>query len=321
MIACASVPLPFHVPDPGDRPCDVCCLGLNSIDLVAVVASYPVADSKQPLEQFATLPGGQMATASAVCAKLGWRVRYLGAFGDDDRGWLARTSLAAASVDVSGAWTIAGATNQFALVVVDRATGSRTVLWNRHPALATPVQAITPELAASGRVLVVDCHETQAATVAASFARRAGTPTIIDVEKTRPGLDALLAQIDAVIAAESFPSEYTGYEDTGRALRELAAAFNAPLVCVTLGPEGSLAVCGGREVRTPGYRVACVDSTGAGDAFRGGFAAGCLAMPDGDVEDVLRYANAVAALNCRGLGAQGGMPTRAEVDQLMRAGA
>ena len=42
-------------------------------------------------------------------------------------------------------------------------------------------------------------------------------------------------------------------------------------------------------------------------------------MPDGDVEDVLRFANAVAALNCRGLGARGGIPWNEEVERLMTA--
>ena len=60
-----------------------------------------------------------------------------------------------------------------------------------------------------------------------------------------------------------------------------------------------------------------MDSTGAGDAFRGGFAAGCLLTPEGDIEDVLAYANAVAALNCRALGARGGIPTAGEVEQLL----
>ena len=99
----------------------------------------------------------------------------------------------------------------------------------------------------------------------------------------------------------------------------MARDFGAALVCVTLGAEGSLAWCGGREVRTPPFPVDCVDSTGAGDAFRGAFAAACLASPEGAIEDVLSYANAVAALNCRALGARGGLPTRDEVQQLMLA--
>ena len=100
----------------------------------------------------------------------------------------------------------------------------------------------------------------------------------------------------------------------------MAREFAAPLVCVTLGAEGSLARTGGREIRTPRFRWTASTATGAGDAFRGGFAAGCLRTPDGDIEDVLRYANAVAALNCRALGARGGMPTPDEVETLLAAG-
>ena len=212
-----------------------------------------------------------------------------------------------------------GATNQFAVVLVDRATGERTVLWHRHPDLAISPALVDRRAVTAGRVLIVDCHETAAAARAACFAREAGMLTIVDVEKVRPGIGDLLVHVDALIAAEQFPIEYTGFGSTGRALEALAREFNAPLVCVTLGEDGSLARCGGREIRTPAFRVSSVDTTGAGDAFRGGFAAGCLRAPDGEIEDVLRYANAVAALNCRALGARGGIPTADEVDQLLYA--
>ena len=169
-------------------------------------------------------------------------------------------------------------------------------------------------------MLVVDCHETAAAPQAARYARDAGVPTIIDVEKVRPGIGDLLQQIDVLIAAQDFPSALTGHEETGRALEALATEFpSARLVCATLGEEGSLARCDGREIRTPAFKVDCVDITGAGDAFRGAFAAACLLMPDAELEDVLTYANAVAALNCRALGARGGLPTRVEVEELLCA--
>jgi sugar/nucleoside kinase (ribokinase family) len=313
------VRLPFRIPARETARFDVVGLGLNSIDLVAVVASYPPPNSKQRLERFERLPGGQIATALVVCAHLGWRCSYLGSFGADDLGTFARENLVRAGVAVDAARTIAGATNQFAVVIVDSASGERTVLWNRHPGLAIDAGSVSARDATAGRVLVVDCHETAAAAAAAAYARAAGVPTIVDVEKVRPGIDNLLRHIDAIVAAEEFPCAYTGYDSPGRALEALEHEFKAPLVCVTLGAEGSLARCGGREIRTPAFRVECVDSTGAGDAFRGGFAAGCLRAPDGEVEDVLRYANAVAALNCRALGAQGGVPSADEVEQLIYA--
>jgi sugar/nucleoside kinase (ribokinase family) len=311
------VRIPFRLPPAGSRPFDVAGLGLNSIDLLAVVAEYPESNTKQRLQRFARLPGGQIATALSACARLGWSATYVGSFGGDDLGELSRRSLTDAGVDISGSRTVSGATNQFAIVLVDARSGDRTVLWDRHPALTIDPADVPRAVVTSGRILIVDCHETAAAAEAARHARGAGIPTVVDVEKVRPGISDLLQHIDAVIAAESFPQELTGREDLGRALEALQREFRAPLVAVTLGDRGSLARCGGREIRTHAFPIACVDTTGAGDAFRGGFAAALLRAPDGDVEDALVYANAVAALNCRGLGARGGLPTATEVDQLL----
>lgn len=311
--------LPFSVPSHDAAPFDIVTLGLNSVDLVAVVETFPTSDSKQQLQQFTRLPGGQSATAAAVCARLGWRARYIGSFGDDELGCVGRDSLIREGVDVNEAWTVEGATSQCAVVIVDASTGERTVLWHRHPGLAIHAGQVSKQAVTSGRMLLVDCFETEAATQAARYAKAAGIPTVVDVERVRDGISELLSQIDAVIAAQAFPSALTGYGDPGRAIAAIAKEFGSPLVAVTLGAEGSLALCGGREYRTPAFDVACVDSTGAGDAFHGGFVAACLRNPDSTVEDAMRYANAVAALNCCSLGARGGMPTRNEVEALLAA--
>ena len=302
------------------RPFDVIGLGENSFDLLAVVAEYPVSNSKQRLQRFSRQSGGQIATALAACARLGWKARYIGRFGDDPFGAESRDSLIREGVDVSAARTIAGTTNQFALILVDARTGERTVLWDRHPGLTMGAEDVAEEVVASGRMLLVDDQDPTAAAQAARYARLARVPTVIDVEKVRPGILDLLQQIDAVIAAEDFPTALTGYQDLGRALEALARESNAPFVCVTLGDQGSLARCGGREIRTPAFAVDCLDSTGAGDVFRGAFVAGCLRAPDGDIEEVLDYANAAAALNCRALGARGALPTPEEVERLLRSG-
>ena len=89
--------------------------------------------------------------------------------------------------------------------------------------------------------------------------------------------------------------------------------------CVTLGAEGSLTVSESGEVRTPGFSIPVVDTTGAGDAFRGGFIAAWLrAGAMAEIEPVLRYANAVAALKCRMLGGRDGLPTSDDVATFLR---
>ena len=311
--------LPFSIPPVETADFDIVGLGQNSVDLLAVVDGYPASNGKHRLRGFSQLPGGQIATAVAVCRRLGWRARYIGSFGDDPMGRMSRESLVGEGVDLGGSRIVEGATNQFAIIIVDACSGARTILWNRHPALAMEASLVPKAAVTAGRLLLVDGDDTEASAEAVRAARAAGVPTLVDVERVGPGIHELLTAIDAIIAAQSFPEELTGCAQPGRALEAMAREFDAPLVCVTLGEGGSLARCGGRDLFTPAFKVDCVDSTGAGDAFHGGFAAGCLRRSGGDLEDVLMYASAVAALNCRALGARASMPTADEVEQLLRA--
>ena len=311
--------LPVRLDGAGAKPFDAVGMGLNTTDLLAVVAEHPAPGAKVPIVELASRPGGQAASAMTAVSRLGWGARYIGRFGDDENGRVGRRSLTADGVDISACETVSGATNALSLVVVDQRSGQRTVLWSRHPGLAIAAADLPVPAVQSGRVLLVDCHETAAATAAARHARAAGAATVVDVEHVRPGVEALLAEIDVIITAQEFPTALTGQAGLGRALRTLRSSFGAGVVCTTLGAEGSLALVGDTEIRTPGFRVDAVDTTGAGDVFRGGFIAGWLLGGAGAaVEDVLRYANATAGLKCRALGARAGIPTRPEVAALLR---
>ena len=309
--------LPLAVPPVQDRSCDVAGLGQNSVDLVAMLREFPTSNSKQQIERFARFPGGQVASAMVCCARLGWRARYLGRFGSDELGDIGRNSLVTEGVDVTAAEVVAGAQTRFAMIIVDGRTGDRTVLWDRDPRLALTSADVPAAAVRTSRVLLVDCDDVEASVAAATVARDAGVITAIDVEAVLPGLDRLLPLIDIVIASEGFPERWTASSETGRALERLHAELRPALTCVTLGPRGSLARCGGREIRTPAFSVPCVDTTGAGDAFRGGFIAALLRHGPEDVEILLRMANAVAALKCRTAGAREGLPHTAELDALL----
>jgi sugar/nucleoside kinase (ribokinase family) len=310
--------LPLTLAPSASRAVDAAALGENSLDLLVVVPEHPQRNSKLMMTQLTHRPGGQCATAMVACARLGWRARYIGHFGDDPNGRSGIASLELEGVDVRYARAIPGATSQTAVILVDAATHDRTVIWHRHPSLALTPADVVPASVEEARVLLVDGQDTAAATRAAACARAAGTRTVIDIERVRPGTDALLRQIDVIIASEAFPSELTGNPDIGAALRVMFAEYRPAVACVTLGESGSLAICGGREIVTPAFRVEAVDTTGAGDAFRGGFIAGWLKGDGGvDLEDILRYASAVAALKCRVLGAREGIPRAPEVEAFL----
>src|SRR5215207_2429071 len=117
---------------------DVLGIGENSLDEIYRLPSLPqpgTATAKMRVRARTRLPGGQVATAMAACATWGLRTAYLGVFGDDENGRVARNALGQRGVDVSPAPVRAGA-NRHAAILVDARTGDRVVLWDREPAMA-----------------------------------------------------------------------------------------------------------------------------------------------------------------------------------------
>ncbi len=308
--------LPIELPP--SRAYDVTAVGENSIDLVAVVDGHPAPNSKVQMRDFARLPGGETATAAVALARMGLKVRYVGRVGDDDFGRQGLDSLRRDGVDVASVVTVPGATSRFAVILVDAVAGHRTVLWALDQGLQMAPDDVPATAGDDSRVLLVNSQEPVPMAAAVERARRGGARAVVDVERVRPGIDRLLRTMDVVIAADGFPEAYSGRAERGAALAALQAECGAAVVCVTLGEEGSLARAMGQEIRTSAFPVDVVDTTGAGDVFRAGFVAGWLAAgPEAELEHVLRWANAMAALNCRGLGARAARSTRADVEALL----
>jgi sugar/nucleoside kinase (ribokinase family) len=305
------------LPPRDTKAVDVVCVGEISLDFVAVIDQFPTPDSKVTAHAFAAMPGGQAATAAVVCARQGWRARCVGCLGNDAWADTIAAHLAREGVTLS-AIRREGARSRTAVVLVERGTGRRTIVEHRDPQQRLRIEDIAPEVATAGRVLLVDASDVDAATVAARAARAAAIPTIVDVDRVGPGVESLLAEIDIMIVPASFACAFASISDPAAALDRLVERFRPAAAVVTLGAEGSIARSHDREVRTPAPPITVVDTTGAGDAFRGGFIAAWLRFgAGGDFGRLLQYANATAALNCGALGAQGGVPDLSLVDALV----
>lgn len=300
---------------PAGKSFDVVGVGENSLDILATVPHWPSPDEKLELLNVATLPGGQAASALVGCARLGCRTQYLGVFGDDEHGISVERTLRAEGVDTRACLT-ARAPNRSAFIVVDLSAGTRAVLWRRDPALQWPDTSTFGGRVTRARSLLVDTSDMAAAIAAAQAAKKAGVPTIVDVDRSEPEVDRLLKHVDVLVAAEGFPQAHTGAGSVGAAMRQLSAEYGAAIVVVTLGASGAVCWDGETEVRSRGFVVPVVDPTGAGDAFRAGFLARWLygaSYGTTELSDLLDFANATAALKCRAVGAQTGLPSRSEV--------
>jgi sugar/nucleoside kinase (ribokinase family) len=310
--------LPVALPSRADAV-EVVGLGENSLELVATVGQFPQPDSKQSLEGFEWLPGGQTATSVIGCARLGCATRYVGVVGDDDAGKTIARALASEGVHGEPV-AIRGVRTRFAIVLVDQRTGARTILEGRDANLEIPSSLdFVSQALSRARVLLVDSTSAPAALRASAAANALEIPTVLDVDRSGPNAEWLMSKANVLICPERFVEEITG-ASLGEGLRRLQAGHGNAVVIATLGAQGSLALVSEREIRTRGFKVDVVDSTGAGDAFRAGLVARWLQLgPEADADTLLEYANAAAALNCRKLGAQSGLPTRAEVESLLTA--
>ena len=306
--------LPLTLP-PATRAVDVVALGENSLDVLAVVGPGPALAGKRPLDRLELQPGGQTATAAVACARLGVRARYVGAFGDDEWGRRIRAALGDEGVEVV-AVEHRGRSSRSAVVLVD-SRGDRQILEYRDRDLA--IAPVPPGVLESSRVTLVDATDAAAAMAAVRRAAAAGVPTIVDVDRPSPEVGELLDLVDLIVVPGPLLEALTGVSEPGRGLERLSGEYpGAAAVIVTLGEYGSLCRVQGTEMATPGFVVDVVDTTGAGDAFRGALAAAWVrGGGETSLEALLAFANAAAALNCRALGAQSGLPVTAEVEALV----
>ena len=292
---------------------DVVGVGTNSIDLVYVLTEYPQpggATSKLPVKSYRVLPGGQTATVLCTCAALGLRTSYVGAFGSDENGRRMRHELAGRGVSTENALT-RDAPNRHAVILIDERHGERVVLWERSPALAVRADELPDSLLAVARLVHVDNEDEAIAIDAARLARRAGVPVTSDIDRVTPETRALVDAVTIPIFAEHVPEALTGTRDTETALRALRAPHHA-MLCVTVGARGAMLLDDDRLEHIPGFPTDAVDTTGAGDVFRGAF---IFALLRGDSpRDIVRFANAAAAVSCTKYGAIGGVPTPEEID-------
>lgn len=306
---------PFDLPE--NKEFDAVGFGTNAIDFLIRVPEYPAFNSKIELSDYVQAAGGEVATTMVGLQRLGLRTSYIGRFGDDASGDLGVQTLRDDGVDLSYVERIPGSKTQIAFIIIDERSGERTVLWQRDEKLAFAENEAPLEAAGRGRVLHLTPHDTTACLAMAKKAKDSGTIVSIDIDNLFEGVQTLLSHVDIFIASADLPEKLFGTSPTHEALRKIRSMFGCSIVGITLGEKGSLLLSGDTFVESTGFTVpgGCMDTTGAGDAFRVGLLYGLLT--ERSVEESARMANAVAALNCRQIGARTALPGSDELSQFL----
>ena len=308
---------PFQLPK--DKEFDAVGFGLNAVDHLVLVPEYPDFDTKLRLIKHCRCPGGQTATAMVALQRLGLKTAYAGRFGSDDEGRFGLASLIEEGVAIEFAEVIEGARNQLAFILIDARNGERTIIWDRDDRLAYKVADAPLKIATKGRILHLDAHDPPACVVMAHAAHAANAIVSADIDNAYDGLLELLPHIDILITSRELPHRVTGIADERASLVEMKARYGCSLVGMTMGKRGALLYCEGQFLESPAYEVpgGCRDTTGAGDAFHGGFLYGLLRGEE--IESCLKLANATAALKCRELGARTVLPNTEQLDLFLNS--
>jgi len=271
---------------------------------------------------FALGPGGKGSNQAVAAARAGADTHFISKLGADAFAEIARSVWAHAGVTPHVSVDTASYTGA-AYIFIEDATGDNAIII--CPGVAGTISAA--DLEAEAEVIAgSDVFMTQleqpigAALRGLELARAAGVRTILNPAPAAALLDGMIALCDVVTPNESEAEALTGIAVTSVASAERAAeallARGAGAAIITLGENGALYLDGARTVHVPALDAGqVVETTGAGDALNGGFAA---ALAGGaDPVEALRFGNATAALSVTKPGTAASMPTRAEIEALL----
>ena len=303
---------------------DVYVVGSINVDLVVTAATLPGPGETVAGGTFERHGGGKGANQAVSAARLGARVRMVGAVGDDDLGEEAVGLLRAEGVDVSGLVRLEHRATGVALIVVDE-TGENQIAVASGANGELDAEAVEHGLREAGGVVSVDAGAVEQGLrdaargvvllglevpdapvlAGARAARAADLQLVLNPAPARELPGELLDLSPLLTPNRDEARALAGEDDPETAAHALAARTRAPVV-VTLGAAGALVVDGGTVEHIPAPRVEAIDTTGAGDAFNGALAselAGGAALLD-----AVRSAVAIAARSTCAPGARTVIP-------------
>jgi len=290
---------------------DVLCVGHASYDLVFAVDHHPEADEKTFAQQFIGCGGGPAANAAVTVSRLGFKSAFAGYLGNDDFGQRNLEEFENAGVNTG-------------LIVRGDSPTPLSSIWVKPDGKRTLVnyRGSTQPIAASKldfshchpKVVLFDGHEPDVSLALIQFLQGRKIPTVLDAGSVHKGTLKLLESVDYLVASQKFSHESTGKDDPRRAAVKLGQ-YCASIV-ITLGERGLVWKNKQGSGSLPAFSVDAVDTTGAGDAFHGAFAAGLASGKRWP--ELLTYAAAAGALCCAKYGARPAIPSAKEVDQFLK---
>ena len=282
-------------------------LGSINIDYVYRLDSLPLAGETVAAQSLIVGLGGKGANQSIAIAKSGGNVRHIGAIGEGTQ-W-ATAKISDAGVDVSQVKTVEAPTGHAIINVNSAAENAIVLLEGANGTITTDQIDSALDAAAEGDWLLLQ-NETNNGLYAAQTAQALGMKVAYSAAPFSKEAVAEILPYADLLAVNEIENEAIRTE-----LPEAAALLSKMLVLVTKGAAGAECIDGTTITKVPAFKVAPVDTTGAGDTFLGYF----LASLDSDasMEEALKRAAAASAIQVTREGAADAIPDVLEVTEFM----
>jgi ribokinase len=300
---------------------DVVILGIFAADLGFHGRRLPVMGETLIGSKFGIGPGGKGSNQSVAAARAGAKTSFISRLGKDQFGDMARDmyNAEAIAMRIGDSELSTGA----AFIFVDEKSGNNAIIVVPGSAGELSIKDIDTnrDVISAAKVFMTQLEQPiPVATHALAIARSAKVTTILNTAPAAPLDDAIYKLCDYVTPNESEASMLTGIEvkDVASAKKagDVFLKKGASCALITLGQQGALLHNATQSVHIPVYTAGkVVDTTGAGDAFNGGFAA-ALARGDDPVK-AAHFGSATAGISVTRPGTAPSMPSRLEVEALL----
>ncbi len=278
------------------------------MDLVVTSPKRPGAGETVLGESFKTVPGGKGANQAVAAARLGADVYMIGCVGDDHYGKAILQNFKENGVHTDYVEPVTQTKSGTAHIILAEGDNSIVVVKgaNDHvtPAYVEKIQHVIRE---SDIVLIQQEVPEETVEYVSNLCHKLGVPLLLNPAPARALSENIIEK-----ATYLTPNEHEASVLFNGLSREEALKRYPNKVFITEGKRGVRYYDGEKEVLVPSYEVEAVDTTGAGDTFNAAFA---VALAEGKkFKESLQLANRAASLSVTKFGAQGGMPTREEVE-------
>lgn len=279
------------------------------MDLVVTSNKRPNAGETVLGESFKMVPGGKGANQAVASARLGADVYMVGRVGDDAYGQDILSNLQAQGIRTTYMKPVTEMESGTAHIILAEGDNSIVVVKGANDEV-TPnyVKDALSAIDHIGIVLIQQEIPEETVEAVCTICSEKNIPVILNPAPARKVKQQILKQ-----AAYITPNEHeAALMFDGLTIEEALRQYPNKLL-ITEGKNGVRYFDGSKEVLVPGYPVKAVDTTGAGDTFNGALAVALT--EDKPLYDALAFANLAASISVTKFGAQGGMPTREELER------